>query len=156
GHLFRYDLEAQRKTELLIILTPRVIRNEEDAEQIKQIESARISWVLSDVEKMHGVVGLRTRWDSIDCHDVPTIYPDENPRGEWIEEEPKQPAEVLPPPGKVTPLPPGAKPPGVPSKPLPGVPGTRPGPVRPTVPLRPPMSGGAGMPPGAAGSIPVV
>jgi hypothetical protein len=97
GHLFRYDSEVQRKTELLIILTPRVIWDEEDAELIKQVESARISWVLSDVQKMHGVHGLRTRWESLDCKDIPVIYPDQDPRGMMMEHDGV--IEEVPPPG---------------------------------------------------------
>jgi type II secretory pathway component GspD/PulD (secretin) len=103
GHLFRFDSELQRKTELLIILTPRVIWDEEDAELIKQVESARISWVLSDVQKIHGVHGLRTRWESLDCQDIPVIYPDQDPRGIMIEEEMQ--IEEVPPPEQMPAMP---------------------------------------------------
>src|SRR5262249_48083920 len=149
-----YDLEVKQKTELLIILTPRVIRSEEDADQIKQIESARISWVLSDVEKMHGVIGMQSRWDSVDCHDTPTIYPDTNPRGELIEEHVVEREGV--PRDKVTPTVRAQKPPTPPAKPVPGAPGTpgaKPGPVGPYGPQRPPMSGGGAIEPGAAQSV---
>ncbi len=107
GHLFRFDSELQEKTELLIILTPRVIWDVEDAELIKQVESARISWVLSDVRKIHGVEGLRTRWESLDCQDIPVIYPDQDPRGMMFEE---QMIEEVPPPDQQAP--PGTPAPG--------------------------------------------
>lgn len=77
GDLFRYDAVQQTRKELLIILTPRVIRSELDAEMLKQVESSRMSWVLSDVIEMHGPSGLRTRGDSWD--DVPGCYPTELP-----------------------------------------------------------------------------
>lgn len=73
GDLFRYDAVQQARTELLIIMTPRVIRSELDAEMLKQVESSRMSWVLSDVIQMHGPAGLRTRGDS--WEDVPGCYP---------------------------------------------------------------------------------
>jgi general secretion pathway protein D len=75
GDLFRYDAVQQSRKELLIILTPRVIRSELDAEMLKQVESSRMSWVLSDVIEMHGPSGLRTRGDAWD--DVPGCYPTE-------------------------------------------------------------------------------
>jgi general secretion pathway protein D len=77
GDLFRYDAVQQTRKELLIILTPRVIRSELDAEMLKQVESSRMSWVLSDVVEMHGPSGLRTRGDS--WEDVPGCYPTELP-----------------------------------------------------------------------------
>ncbi len=129
GHLFRYDLETQRKTELLIILTPRVIWEEEDAELIKQIESSRISWVLSDVQKIHGVEGLRTRWDSLDCKDIPVIYPDTDPRGVSIDQHTE---EVQGAPGKPG-VPDGKMAPGA-IKGKPTLPGTPGGPAAPLPP----------------------
>ena len=54
GAAFRYDSHAHRRTELLIFLTPRVIRNDQDAEQIKQIEAQRIHFFEDEAELMHG------------------------------------------------------------------------------------------------------
>ncbi len=48
-HLFRYDQENVNRTELLIILTPHVVRSEGDAERVRQIEAARMHWCLADV-----------------------------------------------------------------------------------------------------------
>ncbi len=61
GNLFRYDLTAERKAELLIIMTPHIVQNEEDAERIKQIESARMDWCLRDVLELHDADGLGSR-----------------------------------------------------------------------------------------------
>jgi hypothetical protein len=60
GHLFRYDRLTQRRSELLIILTPHIVRTREDAERIKSMETARMNWCLSDVERIHGDLGLPT------------------------------------------------------------------------------------------------
>jgi len=48
-HLFRYDAEDCTRTELLIVLTPHVVRSESDVERIRQIEAARMHWCLADV-----------------------------------------------------------------------------------------------------------
>ncbi len=74
GDLFRYDFVSEQRTELLIILTPRVIRNEIDAEMIKQVESSRMSWVLCDVIDLHGPSGLKSRCDDW-SEETEAIYP---------------------------------------------------------------------------------
>jgi type II secretion system protein D len=58
GHLFGYDLEGTERSELLIILTPRIVLNGEDAERIKEAEMARMHWTLQDVAEIQGDVGL--------------------------------------------------------------------------------------------------
>jgi type II secretion system protein D len=57
GNFFRYDLNQQERTELLIILTPYVIRGPEDEYRLKQAEYSRMSWCICDVEELHGDVG---------------------------------------------------------------------------------------------------
>lgn len=96
-HLFRYDSVQKERTELLIIMTPHVVRNEWDAERIKREESARMGWCLSDVERLHGAAGLRSRGDHWSDGEVRVIYPDLDPSG----------AEPIPAPPKV-PQPPEA------------------------------------------------
>lgn len=87
GNLFRYDSIIDRRTELLIILTPHVIRNPLDAERLKQIESARMHWTAADAVDFTGDTTLLGSADSNRILDIDTevIYPDNNPRGEWIE-----------------------------------------------------------------------
>jgi general secretion pathway protein D len=79
GHLFRYDNVQNRRTELLIIMTPRVLRTREDAELFKQVESARMSWCLADVIKIHGESGLRGRHAEWTDAETTVIYPDMTP-----------------------------------------------------------------------------
>ena len=57
GDLFRYDSVAEQRTELLIIMTPQIIYNKLDSDLVKQIESSRMSWILSDVVNLHGEAG---------------------------------------------------------------------------------------------------
>ena len=54
GNLFRYKSSSVERTELLIILTPKIVYNKLDSDVQKQIESSRMSWCLSDVVKLHG------------------------------------------------------------------------------------------------------
>ena len=56
GLAFRYDFHSHRRTELLIFLTPRVIRTDEDNELVKQIETQRIHFTETDAEEMHGPI----------------------------------------------------------------------------------------------------
>ncbi|MEO2033649.1 MAG: secretin N-terminal domain-containing protein, partial [Planctomycetaceae bacterium] len=56
GFPFRYDAMSTRRTELLIFLTPRVIRNSGDSEIIKQIEVERLHFLRSAAEEMHGPI----------------------------------------------------------------------------------------------------
>lgn len=91
GHFFRYDSTTTTRRELLIIMTPRVVRTQQDSELIKQVESARMSWCLSDVMRIHGPSGLRTRKDHFANDETLVIYPDQDPNGEgmphMVEEE---------------------------------------------------------------------
>ena len=79
GNLFRYDNVTGERRELLIIMTPRIVRNEQDSERIKQVEAARMSWCLADVVKVHGESGLRGRSDEWTDAETTTVYPDKNP-----------------------------------------------------------------------------
>ncbi|HYW80158.1 MAG TPA: hypothetical protein VE890_11305, partial [Thermoguttaceae bacterium] len=81
GTLFRYDSSAETRTELLIILTPHVVRCPEDAEHIKQVEASRMHWCLGDVNSIHGDTGIYAAGDYSHHHDIEVVYPDLNPRG---------------------------------------------------------------------------
>jgi Flp pilus assembly secretin CpaC len=83
GRLFSFDSNEMRRAELLIILTPHVIRNAEDSERLKQAEFARMSWCAADVYDLYGDVGLDFQVNMTQPNDmgVETIYPDINPRG---------------------------------------------------------------------------
>ncbi len=60
GQFFRYDSRTTKRTELLIFLTPRVIRDDADDEMIKQIETERIHFLVDEAEGIHGPI-LSTR-----------------------------------------------------------------------------------------------
>ncbi len=79
GSLFRYDSVGEQRREVLIILTPRIIYNKTDSDLVKQIESSRMSWILSDVINIHGDVGLRSRCDEWYDGEMESIYPNHIP-----------------------------------------------------------------------------
>jgi type II secretory pathway component GspD/PulD (secretin) len=79
GACFRFDSTSKERTELLIIMTPHIVRTESDMDLIKQTEAGRMSWCLSDVTALHGEAGLRNRRDAWADGEVPTIYPDGKP-----------------------------------------------------------------------------
>lgn len=76
GNLFRYDFTRNQRSELLIIMTPQIVRNEEDMERIKKIEAARMHWCLADVIEMHGDAGLRARCDDWSDAETTVVHPD--------------------------------------------------------------------------------
>ena len=84
GQLFRYDTESERRTELLIIMTPRVVKNEADIDAIKAIESDRMSWLLDDLIELQGDVGLSTG-KGLWGNGAKVIYPDDNPAGTLLD-----------------------------------------------------------------------
>jgi general secretion pathway protein D len=79
GALFRFDVESERRTELLVVLTPRIIQTDEDYEMMKQVESSRMSWCLADILEMHGDAGLSGGHGLWGPARGPIIYPDLQP-----------------------------------------------------------------------------
>ncbi len=84
GNLFRYDTETEKRKELLIIMTPHIVRGEEDIDRIKALETERMSWLLSDLTEIHGDTGMkdgRGFWGEPGT----VIYPDDDPAGTLLE-----------------------------------------------------------------------
>jgi type II secretion system protein D len=99
GHLFRYDALIGERKELLIILTPHIIRGPEDNERLKMLETARMSWCCADVHAIHGQAGLCTVPGCSLCEsNVPIVYPDFDPRGQQHLVPEMEPVPAGPPP----------------------------------------------------------
>ncbi len=81
GALFRFDSQVENRTELLVVMTPRVINfnNDEKLEMIKQVESSRMSYCLADILNIHGDVGLSPGNGLWGPAASPIIYPDMQP-----------------------------------------------------------------------------
>jgi type II secretory pathway component GspD/PulD (secretin) len=58
GALFRYRTQVKSKRELIVILTPHIVRSRAEADRILAEESRRMDWVLGDVIKSHGAHGM--------------------------------------------------------------------------------------------------
>ncbi len=56
GAAFRYDFQNTRRTELLIFLTPRIVRNDADSEVINQVEEGRVDMIWEDAFQIHGPI----------------------------------------------------------------------------------------------------
>jgi type II secretion system protein D len=54
GNAFRFDSHNQKRTELLIFLTPRIVKNDSVSETIKQIEAERLHFTECEAEALHG------------------------------------------------------------------------------------------------------
>lgn len=81
GALFRFDSETESRSELLVVMTPRIINYNDEAklEAIKQVESSRMSWCLADVLNIHGDHGLSPGNGLWGPAASPVIYPDVTP-----------------------------------------------------------------------------
>ncbi len=95
GHLFRYQGYTSKRSELLIVMTPRIVESEQDVEVIKQDEAARMHWCLNDVLALHPDVAFRPRNGQWADEETNTIYPDGKKPEEAIPLE-NIPLEVIP------------------------------------------------------------
>lgn len=118
GTAFRYRTQTQEKRELLVVLTPHVIRNCADSEKLLIEEARKMSWVLKDVDRLYGAGPKNPAPDG-------TLPP-----GAW----------VAPDGGSVTPLPSPTPVFPKPPEPLPPIPPAKNGsdPLKPKVPELPP------------------
>ena len=57
GSAFRFRNQRKEKNELIIVMTPHIVRNKWDAARVLVEESRRMDWVLGEVAKIHGSQG---------------------------------------------------------------------------------------------------
>jgi len=62
-HLFEFDSQETRRSELVIIMTPRIIRTPEDMMILNRQEQERMQWCISDVVRLTGDSSMRRRSD---------------------------------------------------------------------------------------------
>ena len=149
GHLFQYKRQDKRRTELLIVMTPRIVDKLEDAEAIKRAEAARMHWCLCDVMALHDGDGLGKNGPSWYDGDSAVIYPDLDPTLKSMQElavpgeqaAPPVTPEIIPSP-EATPLPQSGPVPVMPSPPTVVPPGAvpQPAPVLPPAALQVPSN----------------
>ncbi len=97
-YLFSYDSNSFLRTELLIIMTPHVIRSPGDMERLKQAEFARMSWCEADVFDLHGDVYPSNNMasEAIKQDNWNTVYPDVDPRGASLKKNQASPSVGAP------------------------------------------------------------
>ena len=93
-YLFSYDLNQTLRTELVIILTPHVVRSQGDMERLKQAEFARMSWCEADIFEVHGNIysGTDVALDCMKQEYGEVVYPDTDPRGTSTRSAPQTPS----------------------------------------------------------------
>lgn len=70
-HFFENDSKITRRSELLITLTPRIIRTQADLGRLNKQEEERMHWCVSDVVKLTGDGSIRRRSDEWYPNEVP-------------------------------------------------------------------------------------
>src|SRR5581483_9226160 len=106
GAAFRYRTQLKNKQELLIIMTPHIVRNRAEAQRILCEEGKKMDWIVGDVVRTHGNAA------NLECLFPPSPCKTGNVDGCL---PPKMlPAPVAPQPPEVIPAPKGL-PQGVPS-----------------------------------------
>jgi hypothetical protein len=75
GFLFRYTQQREEKRELLIVMTPHIVRTDADAQRIKDLEVSRVNWILDEVGEMHGDLGLTPTEQDSDTTDANSESP---------------------------------------------------------------------------------
>jgi type II secretory pathway component GspD/PulD (secretin) len=72
-HLFEYNSVKCERMELLIVLTPTIIRSEADMQILRQQEASRMHWCINDVVKLTGNSKMKIRGDEWFPNEVPYI-----------------------------------------------------------------------------------
>ncbi len=95
GRAFRYDGWADRRTELMIILTPYIVDGDDDIDWLNTTEADRMHWCFGDVLDVHGEAALSLKGGGHVTGPQPqVVYPHLDPTAS---EPQPQPVEELPP-----------------------------------------------------------
>ncbi|MDR0328893.1 MAG: hypothetical protein LBI05_11420 [Planctomycetaceae bacterium] len=73
-HFFEYDSTSTKRSELLIVMTPRLIRNREDIDLMNIQERERMHWCVRDVVKLTGDSSVQRRSDEWSPSEVNHTY----------------------------------------------------------------------------------
>ena len=135
GQLFRYDTKTTERNELLIFLTPRVIRSDADDETLKQIETDRLHFMLDEAESIHGPILSQPSADGLMQQCPPLTMP----QSQLPSTVPPAPgvAPSIVPPASMRPSQQPGLPPELPPVLPPAAPGISPAPGRQALPIRP-------------------
>lgn len=85
GALFRFDSVSQTRSELLIILRPIVIDDDDQLAIVNQLEMDRMHWCYADVVRLHGEMDqIYPDFSLYEDGATDVIYPDLDPSGRPI------------------------------------------------------------------------
>lgn len=91
GPLFRFDAEAQQRSELLIVMTPYLVNGDEEIDSHNHAEYDRMHWCLGDVNNLFGSLDYEPEGVTIDGAEQPPVYyPDSDPMGQQPQSAPSQ------------------------------------------------------------------
>jgi type II secretion system protein D len=71
GAAFRYRSQVKSKQELLVILTPHIVHNRKEADQVMAEEGRRMDWVVGDIMRTHGTTGMEPLFPQPNMADGP-------------------------------------------------------------------------------------
>ncbi len=80
GPLFKYETDQASRREILIIMTPYLVTNDQDISMHNNDEIDRVNWCLSDVAEVYGSTDYSGQLMPIHG-EVETVYPDLDPTG---------------------------------------------------------------------------
>ena len=128
GQLFRYDTKTTERKELLIFMTPRVIRSDADDETLKQIETDRLHFLLDEAESIHGPILSQPSADGL-MQQCPPLTMPQSQLPSSVAPAPGVAPSMTAPPSTIRPSQQPGMPPELPPavSPAPGVPPVRPG-----------------------------
>ncbi len=98
GAAFRYRTYKNQKTEMIIIMTPHIVRNQEEKERIMTEETRRVNWATGDVIHLHGSSSAPMSF----LAPPPMPIPEPQSKGPPVRVNPAAPAER--PPQNITPV----------------------------------------------------
>jgi type II secretion system protein D len=73
-HLFEYDLKSYKRSELLIVMTPRIVRSPEQMAMMNRQEQERMHWCVRDVVNLTGDYSVQRRGDVWYTTEVPHTH----------------------------------------------------------------------------------
>jgi general secretion pathway protein D len=79
GPLFRFESDEATRSELLIIMTPYLVTDDDDVDTHNFEEMDRMHWCIEDVAEIYGNTNYQ-RYDGSEMG-IPTIYPNADPTG---------------------------------------------------------------------------
>ncbi len=81
GNLFKFTQHQNNRKELIVILTPHIVRGEADAQRIKDQEVSRVNWILERGPSIHGDFGLSEALENPDpACDLESLAPKNQPK----------------------------------------------------------------------------